>query len=75
MTRDFYNTWQDLARRASVDHDFEKLTRLVQQLNRALHEESNAERNRYRELVSPLPNVTVNVSPSDSGLWRSARAP
>ena len=39
MTRDFYNTWQDLARTASVDHDFERLTHLIQQLNRALDEE------------------------------------
>jgi hypothetical protein len=39
MTRDFYNTWQDLARTASVEHDFEKLVHLIQQLNRAVDEE------------------------------------
>ncbi len=39
MALDNYNTWQRFAEAASVEHDSEKLTYLIQQLNNALDEE------------------------------------
>ena len=39
MALDNYNTWQSFAKAASVEHDSEKLTHLIQQLNNALDEE------------------------------------
>lgn len=39
MAKDLYNTWQQFAEAASVEHDSDKLMHLIQQLHSALDEE------------------------------------
>lgn len=56
MPQDMYNTWQNFAKAASVEYDSEKLTQLIQQLNRTLDDE---DRNNHL-LMTPLSTTEIS---------------